>query len=193
MSVPPFVVGRSRGRLLTTNGPPPNRQARRGTAPPTPVAPAPGAAGFGSRDGAISSATSGASAATPARMIGSRPGRIASRIARSLVDRGRPIRIATRVPSSVSVRSYVRHDLGRARDGHLPAEREVIERPPVEDLLDDRVLAVDAVVGRADAAAAAGGLLDDLRHARPASAAGGRATSGIPGDRGRRRQRRNRS
>ena len=67
-------------------------------------------------------------------------------------------------------------DLRRAGDGDLEIERVVLRRSPVDDLLDDRVLAVHAMVDRPDAAAPAGGRLVDPDRRRPATAAGAPAT-----------------
>ena len=118
-------------------------------------------------------------------------GSMASRNARSFARRGWALRSASRRASRhpEPVSSSVVLTFGAPGIGICQYEREVVGRPPVEDLLDDGVLAVDAMVRRPDAAATARRrLLDDLGDARLPAEAAGRRSHVFPGDGRRRRQ-----
>jgi hypothetical protein len=88
--------------------------------------------------------------------------------ARSRLDRAFPIEEVMRVPAVGRLEPVGHRELRPAGQRQGRAHREVRRRAPVEDLLDDRVLAVDAVVDRPDPAPAGRGcLLDRLDAGLP--------------------------
>ena len=98
------------------------------------------------------------------------------RLRRSEPDSG------SRCPSATGSSSMVWSSLsGPGRGVEDRPVGHVVVRAPVEDLLDDGVLAVHAVVGRAEPAPSPGGPLDrDLRHPRLPASSAARAWSGTP-------------